>query len=747
MAQEAKVSTDKVTDPRGQQFDVVGRAGPIRVKAAPSISAEAGGDLLTIKEGRVFVCSSRNGDIHPGLATGEGLYADDSRYLSELLLKIGGTTPVLLSSSAGFGYEAFVELTNATLRHVIHESDAIPQMTLIVRRTRLTAERVYERIEVRNHGARLAETDLELSFAADFADIFEVRGMRKRMSRGQALRPKRNGRGLSFAYVGEDELFRETIIDLRPDPAELDLSEEGGRATWALRLEPGEALRIEVTVEPSLGGERKRRRSFETAVTKVQESSQQWRASCTQIGSPHRSFNRFIDASLRDLNALRTPSDGSDVITAGIPWYVAPFGRDSLITCYETLMLKPSLARDALLFLARHQAQADDPLRDAEPGKILHELRVGELARAGYIPFNPYYGTADATPLFLMLAGAYYRWTADLETMVQLRPAFDAALKWIDEHGDADGDGFVEYLRRSPGGLVNQGWKDSAGAVVHADGSRAEGPIALVEVQGYVYLAKERIAEVYEALGAGDRARALRWEAAGLKGAFNSAFWMPEEQSFALALDGDKRQVKSVTSNPGHSLYCAIADAEKGTAVAERLMAPDMFSGWGIRTLSTQSPAYNPVSYHNGSVWPHDNAIIAAGLKRYGFKDATQSIATALFEAATESPDSRLPELYCGFERRAHVPFVAYPVACRPQAWAAAVPFMLLQSMLGISARAPEGLLTVNKPELPSWLSRLEVKNIQIADSRVSLAFTRDGGVTSVSLLAREGDIRVMIEE
>jgi glycogen debranching enzyme len=442
----------------------------------------------------------------------------------------------------------------------------------------------------------------------------------------------------------------------------------------------------------------------------------------------------LMRTSSRDLRALMTPVDGGEILTAGVPWFVAPFGRDSLITCCEMLLLNREPARKTLRFFARHQASGSDDSCDAEPGKILHELRTGELARAGYVPHSPYYGTADATPLFLMLAAAYYRWTADLDLMA--------------DHGDQDGDGFVEYQRRSPGGLHNQGWKDSADAVVHADGSLAEGPIALVEVQGYVYLAKLRMAQVYGALGMPDMSAELRKQASKLKEAFNEAFWMPDEGTFALALDGGKRQVRSVTSNPGHCLYCGVVASDKAPKVAERLMASDMFSGWGIRTLSDESPAYNPMSYHNGSVWPHDNAIIAAGLKRYGFIEATERIATALFDAAADSSDARLPELYCGFPRRADVPVVGYPVACRPQAWAAAAPFLLLQAMLGISPDAPNGVVTINRPVLPSWLRRVNLSAVGIGDSQLSLAFTRrTGEPTAFSLLHRDGDVNLTVQQ
>jgi glycogen debranching enzyme len=353
-------------------------------------------------------------------------------------------------------------------------------------------------------------------------------------------------------------------------------------------------------------------------------------------------------------------------VSAGIPWYVAAFGRDALVTAGETMLLTSKLSLDALRVLAGLQAREDDPWRDAEPGKILHELRVGELARAGMMPHTPYYGTVDATPLFLIRAADYYKWTGDLETLSALAPALDGALRWIDEYGDRDGDGFVEYERRSPGGPQNQGWKGSHDSVVHADGRLAEGPIALVEVQGYVYMAKLTIADVFDARGAPDRAHRLREEARALRARFDEAFWNPAEGTFALALDGHKRQVASVTSNPGHCLYCGIVDPGKADAVVQQLMAPDMFGGWGVRKLSSECPAFNPMSYHNGSIWPHDNAIVAAGMKRYGHDREVMRTASAVLDVATRTRDFRLPELYCGFDRADRAP-APWPASGRPR--------------------------------------------------------------------------------
>jgi glycogen debranching enzyme len=714
------------------------------LEQAPYVLAEASGDLLVLKEGPLFVCSRRDGDIYPGFVTGEGLYATDTRHLSEFRVALGGRTPILLSSSANRLHRAVIHASNPDL----FDADNLlaPQLTLNLYRDRLLAEWLYEHIDLRNNGRELISTDLHLYVGADFADIFEVRGLRQRISRGEALVPKRTEQGLCFAYQGEDGVLRRTDVWVDPTPDNIVLRDHRASLRWQVRLKPGARLSIDIAVGASTGGATRRRQSFEAATAAVHRSAQSWENSCTNIQTDSRLFSRLTRASIRDLRGLNTPMEDGAIMAAGIPWFVAPFGRDSLLTCHAMLLLTQRPARDTLRFLSRHQALSDDAVRDAEPGKMLHELRSGELARAGYVPHSPYYGSVDATPLFILLAAEYFRWTADLELMVELQRPLEAALGWIAHHGDQDGDGFVEYQRRSPGGLDNQGWKDSGDAIVHADGSLAKGPIALVEVQGYVYLAKVRIADVFDALDMPDTAERLRTEAKELKTRVNDAYWMPEEGTFALALDGAKRQVKSVTSNPGHCLYCEVIDADKAVSVAERLMAPDMFSGWGVRTLSQDSPAYNPMSYHNGSVWPHDNAIIAAGLKRYGLVEATEEIATALFEAAIDSSDSRLLELYCGFARSSDVPVVAYPVACKPQAWAAAAPFMLLQAMLGISPDASNGVLTVDQPLLPKWLRRAELSNLRIGSSRMSLAFTRRlGEATAISLLNREGDVQVTI--
>ena len=717
-------------------------APPLRddLESAPDVPAEAREELLALKSGAEFVCARRDGDIRPARASGEGLYAQDTRHLSELRLTVGGLRPVLLSSVMESGHHAVINATNPGLR--ADGNVIVPQETLNVRRTLLIADRLFYRVRVRSFRPEPVTTKVEVSLAADFADVFEVRGVERRTS-GRLLPPARNGDRLRFRYVAGDGQRRETLVELEPSPARVRI--DGGRVhvAWDVELDSGQAFSLLITVRPARDGRRRAVPTFERSAARLDAAHAAWVGACAAISTDNELFDRLIDASLRDLHALMMPVGRDQLPAAGIPWYVAPFGRDSLLSACETLMINPEVARGTLLVLAGLQAHDDEAWRDAEPGKVLHELRTGELARTGHIPHTPYYGTVDATPLFLMVAGGYYRWTLDLETMITLRPALDAALRWIDEWGDRDGDGFVEYEQRAPAGLLNHGWKDSHDSIVHADGSLAEGPIALVEVQGYVYEAKLRIADVYEALGDSPRADRLRSEASELRTAFNEAFWDPDEGFFALALDGRKAQVRSVTSNPAHCLYCGIVDDDKAALVAERLMAADMFSGWGIRTLSGSSPAYNPMSYHNGSIWPHDNAIAAAGLKRYGFDAATNRIAAAMFEVGSGARDFRLPELFCGFRRDGSRAIVAYPVACIPQAWAAAAPFMLLQAMLGISAHAPNNSLSVDRPRLPDWLGAVEIRGIRVGSSKVSLAFRQTGPSTGFSLLEQQGNVRV----
>ncbi|MFM8944247.1 MAG: glycogen debranching N-terminal domain-containing protein, partial [Actinomycetota bacterium] len=726
--------------------DATPPAPPRPVEGAPPVLVtDLASRTLAVKEDDAFLYSDLQGDLHLEDDYGLGFYARDTRYLSRFHMTLSGRAPVLLSSTAERGYLAQIDLTNPDL--VEDGEVVVPQQTLNVRRARVVDRRLLERVRVKNYRAQPARLDVGFELAADFADIFEVRGM-LREDRPAAEPPRIDGRVVTFARRGRDGVLRSTrvVFDEEPDRAIVDGASV--HVGFALRLGPYQTRAIGLAVEPVVGEVAEPPHDFDVAVHGLRRSYEEWERGVTRIVTDNEVFNGLLDRSLRDLRLLSTRwEDGHAAFAAGVPWYVAVFGRDALLTSHQVLMLTPAPARSTLEMLAAHQGTRRDDWRDEEPGKILHEIRRGELAAAGSVPHTTYYGSVDATPLFVLLAAQYFRWTGDRAFAAALLPAVERALAWIDGDGDVDGDGFLEYVCRSPRGIRNQGWKDSHDAMVHADGVLAEPPIALSEVQGYVHLAKLRFADVYADLGRPDDAARLRAEAAALRRRYDEAFWLEDEGYYAAALDADKRPIRTVMSNPAHGLYCQIVEPARAEHVARRLLSPDMFSGWGIRTMSKGAVAYNPMSYHNGSVWPHDNAFIAAGLKRYGLARAANRVATALFDAAVQAETLRLPELFCGFTRRAPNRPVRYPVACSPQAWAAGSPFLLLQAMLGLSARADLRLLTVHAPSLPTWLNAVEIRDLRVADARLSLVFRREGEITSFSVLAREGDVRVVMEE
>jgi glycogen debranching enzyme len=712
--------------------------------AEPRLLAELSSKVLAVKEGETFLYSDTQGDLDDRREYGLGLYHRDTRFLSHFRMKISGRDPVLLSSSAERAYMSYVDLTNPEL---FSDGDvSVPQQTLNIRRVRVVNGRLYERVRVKNYNPYAVHLIVGFSLATDFADIFEVRGLR-REAHGHQDPPKAEDNCAEFSYLGEDGVSRRTVVEFDPPPDRMEVLGDRVEVDFLLELAADQTKLIQVTVAPEVGGERRKRIEFDAAVHELRRSYEDWERQGTRIVTDNELYDQLLHRGLRDLRALYTETDHGGILAAGIPWYVTVFGRDALITAHQLLMVTTTPARDALSVLARYQGTKVDPWRDEEPGKILHEIRRGELAGAGRIPHTPYYGSVDATPLFVFLYAQYFRWTGDMDFAKQLLPNVNAALDWIDRYGDRDRDGFVEYSSASPRGLANQGWKDSIDSVVHPDGRLASGPIALAEVQGYVYMAKTRVADVFEAMGDFRTATRLREEAGDIQDRFNAEFWMPDEQFFAAALDGDKNQVRTVMSNPGHCLYADIVDESKAEQVARRLLQPDMFSGWGIRTLSKSVVPYNPMSYHNGSVWPHDNALISAGLKRYGFAKAANRVVTAIFDAAVHADYMRLPELFCGFTRRTPNQPVGYPVACSPQAWAAGAPLLMLQAVLGVSALAHRNMLTVNKPHLPPWLNQVELRNLRVGESTISLVFRREGEITGFSLLDRKGDVRVVMEE
>jgi len=472
-----------------------------------------------------------------------------------------------------------------------------------------------------------------------------------------------------------------------------------------------------------------------------------WERGTTTISSDHELFNLVLKRSVSDLRLLVNdgPAEGQRYVAAGVPWFCTLFGRDALITSFQALAFRPQLAVETLEVLAAYQATEVDDWRDAEPGKILHELRTGEMARSGELPHTPYYGSVDSTPLWLVLLGATFDWTGDMALVDRLWPHALAALDWIDTYGDRDGDGFVEYERRSERGLLNQGWKDSSDAIRDRTGKQAVPPIALAEVQGYVFDAKRRMARLAEARGDAALASRLDAEAELLRERFEAAFWVADQRYYAMALDAEKKPADAIASNAGQCLWSGIVSTDRARDVIDHLLRPSMFSGWGIRSYAADQPGYNPIGYHTGTVWPHDTSLIAAGLKRYGFDDACNRLAGQMLEAAQHFPESRLPELFCGFDRTdVHSP-VPYPVACSPQAWAAGSSFLFLETMLGLQAHADRGELELRHPHLPDWLNKVTLNDLRIGEASVDLLFHRWRGTTSAEVLRKVGDVNVTI--
>ena len=549
--------------------------------AAPVLVTDLASKTLAVKEGQTFLYSDLEGNIDHGGQDGLGLYSHDTRFLSHFRLTMNGRDLVLLSSSAERGYQSHVDLTNPDL----FEEDVLraPQQTINVRRVRAISGDLFERIRIKNYNPFDVTLEVRLTFGADFADIFDVRGMTHRHS-GGSYPPTVNGSAIEFVHEGRDHVRRITRISFGIDPDRIDVEGALATAVFRLHLDPYQTRLVAVSVEPILGSEPTNGApDFDHAVHELRRSYEEWERESTRIVTDNELFNQLLDRSLA-------------ILAAGIPWYVTIFGRDSLIASHQLLTVNTRPARDALELLAARQGTEENDWRDEQPGKILHEVRDGELARAGIMPHSPYYGSVDSTPWFLIVYAQHLRWTGDVEFARKLLPSAEAALAWIDRYGDLDGDGFVEYLCRSPRGIRNQGWKDSHDSMVHADGRLAEPPIALSEVQGYVYLAKTRMADVYRALGRPEDARRLEDEAELLKIRFNEAFWMEDERYFAAALDARKQQLRTLMSNPGHCLYSGIVDEDKALPLAKRLLAPDMFSGWGVRTMSRSAASYNPMS-------------------------------------------------------------------------------------------------------------------------------------------------------
>jgi len=694
----------------------------------------------SLKHGDCFAVLDSFGDVGASSGGPDGIFYCDTRHLGQLELKINGMQPLLLGSNVRDDNSMLtVDLTNPDF--YFDDRLVLPKDTLhIVRTLFLWRATAYQRLRVRNHGDRAAHLNLSLGFGSDFADLFEVRGLR-RAHRGRASANVRTPSEAVLTYQGLDGKPRRTELIFTPVPERLSNAE----ALYSVELGPSESATFYVSVECCAGTAESHSLPFQKGIRAAFREHKAVTQRRTTVATSNVIFNEVLCRAMADISMLTTATPQGPYPYAGIPWYSTTFGRDGIITAMQMLWSDPRLARGVLRRLAAYQATEYDPLADAEPGKILHEMRGGEMAALREVPFGLYYGSVDSTPLFVLLAGLYAEHTGDLETLRELWPNIEAALAWIDGPGDPDGDGFVEYHRADEKGLVNQGWKDSHDAIFHADGTLAVGPIALAEVQGYVYAAKRLAARCARRLGNNELADTLDAAAMKLAAQFEAAFWCADIGSYALALDGEKRPCRVRSSNAGQVLFSGIAAPERAAIVARDLLRPSFFSGWGIRTIAREEARYNPMSYHNGSVWPHDNALIAAGLARYGHKGAVGRVFGALFDAASYMEFRRLPELFCGFQRnRARGPTL-YPVACAPQAWAAGTPFMLLQAALGLEFDPDRHEILLRAPRLPAFLDEVTLSHLQLGESSVDLTVRRHGADVSLQILRNDGQIRVAV--
>jgi glycogen debranching enzyme len=714
---------------------------------------------LTLKDDDLFLITDTLGNISGCLddeaSASLGLFCRDTRFLSRLELQIEGRAPVFLSSTAQKGFALSVQCANP------YVEDGLQAETIGIQREIALNGALFEDLTITNYSRSLAKFELSISFDADFADLFQIRGF-TREHQGKLLRRVKASEveekdltalqalaqetgELTLAYQGLDGALAESRIQFlhrKPDRF------KGYTAIWNLTLKSHETLQLGYRLQPWLGNHPASvvdpPMTLRQALAAESVEEQNWCDGATQIRSDNRAFNQVVERAEQDIYLLRQSFGKGKVLAAGIPWFSTLFGRDSIIAAMQTLILDPKIAYNTLQTLAHYQGKVEDEWREEEPGKILHELRLGEMARCGEVPHTPYYGTVDATPLWLMLYADYYAWTHDRETLEQLWDHALAAMDWIDRN--CRETGYLSYARKSHRGLRNQGWKDSEDCIVDRRGELAQGSIALSEVQGYVYAAKLKLSEVARVKQRHDLADRWLADAKALKERFNRDFWVKDQGYCAIALDGNGSAVDGISSNPGHCLNLGIFDLDKALSVAERLGAPDMFNGWGIRTLSSLSSAYNPMGYHIGSVWPHDNGMIALGLRSLGLVDQALEVAQGIVDMTLQQPYQRPPELFCGYERTPDNSPIRYPVACSPQAWASGAIFQFLQIMVNLVPDAPGNALRIVHPALPESVHHLSVHNLRIGQTVLDLDFERSNGTTACRVTRKRGNLRVIIE-
>ena len=689
-------------------------------------------DLRVLNESDTFAILDDHGNINKKGHGIQGIYFRGTRFVSSLTTRLNGQYPIMLSSTIREKNDMLsVDMTNQKLTW--EEVSFNSGLLHIKKNLFITDGGCYIKILLFNYGNQGVNFDFSLEARGDFRDIFEIRGS-QRQNRGELEPARQEHDSIAWSYVGTDQVHRACKLRGMPCPDEFD----NDTLTYHISLGAKETYQLTFAMKFEIEGDHlpDTPASYEEALNQLEGIYSQQNKLIADVYTANEQFTHWVNRSKTDLLSLLAETKyGLLYPYAGVPWYNTAFGRDGILTAYQSLWVAPEITRQVLFYLKQTQSHSMNPAKDAEPGKIFHETRQGEMANTGEIPFDLYYGTIDATPLFIMLAGAYYERTADLQTCKQLWPALEAALRWIDEYGDLDGDGFVEYQHKAHNGLTNQGWKDSHDAISYENGELAEAPIALCEVQGYVYAAKVKAAKIAKALGLDIHER-LEKEARQLKANFNEKFWDEELQCYVLALDAHKKPCRVKSSNAGQCLFTGIATVENAAKLAKTLLEPDMFSGWGIRTLSSEAKRYNPMSYHNGSVWPHDVALIAEGLSQYGHQEAAVTLITSLFDASLFLYLQRMPELFCGFTRRSGEGPTSYPVACSPQAWSVAAVFILLKACLRISIDAPARQVRFYQPTLPAYLERVLITNL-----------TTDAGMISLEIIRHDDDIGMLIKE
>ena len=699
----------------------------------------------TIKRNNIFLVTDEIGNIPKDNISGYGLYLGDTRFLNEFILNINGSHPVALSSSTETGHSFVIIGANLKIPDNLNPEKSITQETLQIKREGIICGAYFETLTLANYNLFEVGIKLELFFDSDFLDIFEVRNI-ETASKPHEKKLLMKNDSIKYNYEDSTGAFQATEILFEEPPHKV----EKNKITYELILPPAskKELKFQINLKSTaLLHEKVSASDFLDAFDTNTEETKDWYNNTTGFWTDNEDFREMIHRSQKDMNMLETQAVYGEYISAGIPWFTTLFGRDSLIAARQALLLTPHIAKCVLETLARFQGWKEDIWREEEPGKILHEIRFGELARSNKIPHTPYFGSVDATPLWIILLYEYFKWTDDIKTVEKLWTNALAALQWMNDY--ALYNGFAAYLKKSKGGLDNQAWKDSGDSYMHANGTLAEPPLASVEVQGYFYSAKQKLAELAEYIGDKDLSSRLKVEAEVFKRNFHKAFWSNEFDYYALALDKDGNKLDVVTSNPGHLLESGILEPYYNQKVAERLFEKDMFSGWGIRTLSYDCIAYNPMSYHNGSVWPHDNSIIAAGLSKIGDSGSVLKVTTAMFEAARLMHYKRLPELFCGFTRQyeRQDPPVSYPVACIPQAWATASVFLLLQSMLNIEADAQAKQLRILNPRLPDWVNTLEMTNLKVGKASVSIEFRKTSKGLVIDVYDKKGNLDIIIRK